>query len=102
MEELTPPVEDIFSLMEEFSRGPWRIYFSHWQWVEEYFGDFEYIILFNSESEIPPPDPMGNIHAIGFYGDRVLRLLCLLRQETELSSPCCGSLESSIPLLRLF
>ena len=29
------------------SRGSWRIFFSHWQWVEEYSGRFKHIILFN-------------------------------------------------------
>jgi len=45
VEEIPPPVEYIFSLMESFSGVRGGIIFSHWQWVEEYLGRFKHVIL---------------------------------------------------------
>ena len=71
--------------------------FSHWQWVEEYFGDFKYILLFNSDSEIPPPDPMRKLHPIGFYGDRALRLYPFLAKRRNFRLPAVGFWSLAFP-----
>jgi hypothetical protein len=65
--------------------------------VEEYFGDFKYIILFNNDSEIPPPDPMRKTHLIGFYGDRVLCVFPFQAKRRNFRLPAVGFWSLAFP-----